>query len=169
MFRHWFISSRDAAGLQSVREKLRFSATIQAPVSVVWNTMLGEETYRKWTGDFQEGSHFLGTWDEGGTIRFLGPSEDGSFEGLVGTVAENKRHEYISIRYRGQVVNGVDDLTSEVARQISGTEENYTFTESNGVTTVDIEMDSTGDFAAMLREAWPLALEKLKELSEAPR
>ncbi|MBG6215902.1 uncharacterized protein YndB with AHSA1/START domain [Arthrobacter sp. CAN_A6] len=150
-------------------EKLRFSVSIQAPVDVVWETMLGDETYRQWAGVFQEGSHFLGTWDKGATIRFLGPGGDGSFEGLVGTVAENRRHEYVSIQYHGQVVNGVDDVTSDVARQISGTEENYTFSESGGATTVDVEMDSADEYAAMFTEGWPRALEKVKELSEASR
>lgn len=150
-------------------EKLRFSVSIEAPVNVVWSTMLGDETYRKWAGIFQEGSHFKGTWEKGSTIRFLGPGEDGGFEGLVGTVVENRRHEYISIRYHGQVVNGVDDVTSDVARQISGTEENYTFTASDGVTTVDVEMDSADEYVAMFTEGWPRALGQLKELSEARR
>ncbi|MBG6184181.1 uncharacterized protein YndB with AHSA1/START domain [Arthrobacter sp. CAN_A214] len=150
-------------------DKLRFFVAIPAPVDVVWETMLGDETYRQWAGVFQEGSHFLGTWDKGATIRILGPGEDGSFEGLVGTVAENRRHEYISIQYYGQVVQGVDDVTSEAARQISGTEENYTFSESDGATTVDVGMDSADEYAAMFIEGWPRALEKMKELSEERR
>ena len=38
---------------------------------------------------------------------------------------------------------------------------------SGGVTTVDVELDSEDEFVAMFDDAWPLALEKLKDIVEA--
>ena len=36
-----------------------------------------------------------------------------------------------------------------------------------GSTTVDVELDSEDEFVAMFDDAWPLALEKLKDIVEA--
>ena len=48
----------------------------------------------------------------------------------------------------------------------AGGHENYTFEETNGVTTVTIDLDTTEDFVANMDAACPKALEKLKEISE---
>jgi hypothetical protein len=44
--------------------------------------------------------------------------------------------------------------------------ENYTFEESNGVTTVTIDLDTADEFEDYMNEAYPKALQKLKELCE---
>jgi hypothetical protein len=44
--------------------------------------------------------------------------------------------------------------------------ENYTFSESNRTTTVTVDLDTTDDFIAYMNEAYPKALDKLKELFE---
>ena len=69
----------------------------------------------------------------------------------------------------GQVVNGTDDTTSDEAEVFIGTHENYSFSEDSGVTTVEVELDSADDFAAMFDEAWPVALDRLKEITEGRR
>jgi hypothetical protein len=88
---------------------------------------------------------------------------------MIAVVEETRPGEFISLRYVGQIVNGADDTTSDEAKKFIGTHENYSFSEDAGVTTVDVVLDSEDDFAAMFDEAWPVALAKLKEITEEHR
>ncbi|MET1063369.1 MAG: hypothetical protein ABWX85_00185, partial [Arthrobacter sp.] len=123
-------------------EKLRYSVTINAPVQDVWSTMLNKSTYQEWTDVFGSESTYEGGWNQGSEIRFLGPDGDGSVAGLIATVEENRPNELISLRYIGQVVDGEDDTTSDAAKVFMGTHEKYAFSEAEGATTVDVELDS---------------------------
>ncbi|HEX8226275.1 MAG TPA: SRPBCC domain-containing protein [Candidatus Saccharimonadales bacterium] len=144
-----------------------YSATINVPVQKVWDTMLSDATYRQWTGAFYPGSYYEGDWEKGSDIQFLGPDEDGNLGGLSGTIIENKPHEFISIEYKGEIINGELDTTSESSLSWAGATENYTFSEQDGVTTVTVELASTVDIDEMMGDAWPKGLAKLKELCEA--
>lgn len=148
-------------------EKLKYSVKINAPASHVWTTMLDDASYREWTSVFHSGSYYEGGWDEGGEIRFLGPDDDGKLGGMIATVEENRPNEFLSLRYTGQVMDGADDTTSDEAKLFIGNHENYAFSETEGVTTVDVELDSEDEFVAEFNAAWPLALAKLKELAES--
>lgn len=148
-------------------EKLNYVVKINAPVHTVWTTMLNDATYREWTSAFLKGSYYEGDWNSGSEMCFLRPDGEGSLGGMIATVEENRTNEFISLRYLGQVVNGVYDTTSDSAKRLSGAHENYSFSESEGVTTVEVELDSEDEFTAMFNETWPVALAKLKEISEA--
>ncbi len=143
-------------------QKLHFSTRIIAPKGKVWDTMLNDESYRKWTSAFTEGSHYKGSWEKGSKILFLIPNG----QGMVSRIAENKLHEFISLELLGFVKDGKEDTESEEAKAMAGAHENYTFKESDGSTEVLVDMDSNGEYKALFEEAWPKALLKLKELSE---
>lgn len=151
-------------------EKLQFSTKINAPVQTVWSTMLDDVTYREWTSAFYEGSYYDGDWNQGSEIRFLGPDENGSLGGMLATVEERRPHEFVSLRYLGQIVDGVNDTTSDEARSIAGTHENYTFRQAGSMTELDVEIDlaagSDDEFVQMFNDLWPKALDKLKEICE---
>lgn len=143
-------------------QKLHFSVEINASKEKVWHTMLNDETYRKWTSAFTEGSYFEGSWDQGSKILFLDPDRNG----MVAKIAENKPYEFISIEHIGFVANGDEDTESEGAKAFAGAHENYTFRETGGKTEVSVDMDTNEEYKAMFEDAWPKALAKLKELSE---
>lgn len=124
--------------------------------------MLNDETYRKWTSAFTEGSHYKGSWEKGSKILFLDPNG----MGMVAKIAENKPYEFISIEMLGFVSNGNEDMESEGAKGMAGAHENYTFKEEDGTTVVLIDTDTNDEFKAMFEDMWPKALLKLKELSE---
>lgn len=153
-------------------DTLHFTIDIKAPKQHVWDVMLGDETYRQWTTFFSPGSYYEGSWDQGSTIRFLGPAENGEKPGgMVSKIAKNRPYEFISIEHQGLVGNGVDDTTSEWAQAWSGATENYTFSETDGVTTLDIDLASKAgavpeEMKQELAGMWPSALAKLKELAE---
>ena len=143
--------------------RLTFSTTINAPQALVWRTMLDDETYRKWTSVFQEGSYAKTDWKQGSKALFLAP--DGS--GMVSRVAEHRPNEYLSLEHLGIVKNGVEDTTSADVKQWAGARENYTLRENAGNVTLTIELDTSDDHKKFFEETWPKALATLKDLSES--
>lgn len=147
-------------------DKLHFSIIINAPKEKVWNTMLGEDSYREWTDVFMPGSHYVGDWNKGSKILFLAPGETGKMGGMVSRIKENRQYEYISIEHLGIVQEGKEDTSSESVKGWAGALENYTFKEKNGITEVIVDMDSDERHIEMFQDIWPRALQKLKELAE---
>ena len=147
-------------------QKLNFKIDINAPKEKVWNTMLEDKTYREWTQAFSPGSHYIGSWDNGSKILFLGPNEQGIMGGMVSRIKENRKHEYISIEHLGVVQDGKEDTTSDEVKQWAGSLENYTFKDLNGKTELLVDMDINDDYKDMFNEMWPKALQKLKQLAE---
>ena len=85
-------------------QKIHFSVQIQAARQKVWDTMLQDQTYRKWTKAFNEGSYYVGSWEEGADIRFLGPDPSGEGEGgMVSRIKERRPPEFVSIEHLGIV------------------------------------------------------------------
>ena len=149
-------------------QKIHQSITINAPVSKVWDAMLGKGTYEEWTAEFNPGSTYKGDWSEGSKILFIGPSGDGTDgeSGMVSRIAVNKPYEFISIEHLGIYANGVEDTTSEEAKKWSPAFENYTFSETDGVTTVTIDQDIEDEYKEEFEAMWKKALAKLKEICE---
>lgn len=142
--------------------RLTFNTTIDAPKDVVWRTLLDDDTYRKWTSAFQEGSYAKTDWKEGSKALFLTPKG----EGMVSRIAEHRPQEFLSLEHLGIVRNGVEDTTSEDARKWAGARENYRLQEHAGRVTLTIDMDSADDYKKYFEETWPKALAALKDLSE---
>lgn len=146
-------------------KRLQFSTVIAAPVDKVWSTMLDSESYKEWTSAFAEGSYYEGSWDQGARIKFLSPSG----EGMVSEIAENRPQQFISIRHLGYIANGVEDTESESVRAWAPAFENYTFSAVPEGTRLDIDQDIMAEYEKFMQDAWPKALEKLKQLCEGGR
>ena len=123
----------------------------------MWHVLLDDETYRQWTTVFAEGSHFEGDWKVGSTIRFLTPEKDG----MLGVIAENRKHEYL-----GCVVKGVNDTESDAVKSWTPAYENYTLTEVDAGTELAVDIDIPSTYQAYFKDVWPRALKAVKELSE---
>lgn len=147
----------------STTKHIQFTVTIKAPASLVWQNVICPERYRQWTSAFAEGSHFKGSWDAGAKILFL--ASDG--EGMVSEIAENRPNEFISIRHLGYIANGVEDTTSDAVRAWAPAFENYTFLPVKDGTNMIVDQDVTAEWEKYIAQAWPKALEKLKEICEA--
>ena len=149
-------------------EKLHFSIFINAEREKVWDTMLGDATYREWTSAFNPGSYYKGNWEEGSKILFLGPNPDGASGegGMVSRIKENTLHEHLSIEHLGLYKDGVEDTESEEAKKFVSAFENYTFVEREDGTEVQVDLDTAEEYKEMFESMWPVALKKLKELSE---
>ena len=143
-------------------EKIKFSIFIEAPVEKVWNTMLDDETYRKWTTPFHPGSYYKGGWNKGDRIQFLSPEGDGMFS----RIADNRQYEFISIEHLGIIKNGAEDTDSEEAKKWAPAHENYIFAKKGEGTELTVEVETNQEYKDMFEDMWPKSLQILKELSE---
>lgn len=139
-----------------------YTKHIHAPREQVCQLMLAPDTYQQWTAEFCEGSAYVGSWEDGENIRFVGPSGDG----MYAVIAENRLPEYISIKHLGVIANGQVDTESEKVKAWAPAFENYTFKEVDGGTTVEVAMDILPEYEAMFNELWPKALDALAKLCE---
>jgi hypothetical protein len=144
-------------------EKINFSTSIHASREKVWDVLWNDDSYGKWTSAFCEGSYAkTDNWKEGSKVLFLSPDGDG----MVSKVASNKPNKFMSFEHLGVVKNGAEDTESESVKSWAGAKENYTLNDENGKTKLVVDMDSTDEFKDYFLKTWPIALEKVKELSE---
>lgn len=150
-------------------KKLQFKVSINAPAAKIYDLMLGlsnKSTYEEWTSLFNPTSTYEGSWDKGTKILFVGVDEKGEKGGMVSKIAENIPNQFVSIQHYG-LLKANKEITEgpEVEKWANGFE-NYTFEENNGRTTITVDLDTTEDFLDYMNEAYPKALNKLKEMCE---
>lgn len=141
---------------------LTFDVTIKAPRHLVWSTMLGAETYKAWAAAFSEGTYYQGSWNVGEKILFLATSGDG----MVSVIAENRTHEFVSIKHLGMIEKGVEDTTSEKVRAWAPAYENFRFADVSGGCHLTVTLDTAPDWEQYMLDTYPKALALLKELCE---
>ena len=150
-------------------KKLQFKVSINAPVTKVYDIMLGtgsKSTYEQWTSLFNPTSTYEGNWDKGTKILFVGVDEKGEKGGMVSRIVDNIPNRFVSVQHYG-LLKGDEEITEgpEVEKWANGFE-NYTFEENNGTTTVTVDLDTIEDFLDYMNQTYPKALDKLKELCE---
>ena len=150
-------------------EKLQYTVEINAPVSKVYDTMLGLTniaTYEKWTAVFNPTSSYEGMWIKGSKMLFVGIDEHGEKGGMVSRIDDIIPNQFVSIQHYGLLTAGEEITEGPEVEQWANGFENYTFEISNDITTVTVDLDTTDDFTDYMNEHYPLALQKLKELCE---
>ena len=143
-------------------QKLQFAVDINAPREKVWQVLWNDDTYRKWTSAFHEGSHAVSDWNEGSRIQFLGP--DGS--GMYSRIATKIPNEFMSFEHLGIVKDGKELPPDEETKKWEGAHENYTLKKTNAGTRLEVELDIAEEYESMFKEMFPRALSKVKEISE---
>ena len=148
---------------------LQFTVKINASANKVYRTMLGldeKRTYEYWTAAFNPTSSFEGSWEQGSKIYFVGTDENGKKGGMVSKIEENRPSDFVSIRHYG-FLDGDNEVTSgEMVEKWSGGIESYTFEENEGITKVTVNCDTVEEYIDYFNKSYPVALEKLKEISE---
>jgi len=149
---------------------LQFNITINAPVARVYDCMLSlssKSTYEQWTALFNPTSTYEGSWEKGSKVLFVGVDEKGEKGGMVSRIAESIPNQFVSIQHYGLFKAG-EEITAgpEVEKWANGFE-NYTFEESNGIVIVNAALlNIPEEFIDYMNDAYPKALEKLKEICE---
>ena len=147
-------------------KKMHFEITIKASVEKVFKTMLEEKTYSEWTSVFDPSSRFIGSWEKGSKMQFLGTDSDGNQQGMTSRIRENIPNRFLSIEHLGMIVDGKEIYSGQKVEEWTGALENYTFTDIGGDTLLEIDLDVANDFATYFAETWPKALDKLKSICE---
>jgi len=141
---------------------LHFDVSVNAPKEKVWSILWDDATYRQWTSAFMEGSYAVSDWKEGDKILFLDPEGRGMYSII------DKRTEYGQMRFKhiGEVKDGKDQPLDESSKQWSGGIENYELKETNGVTTLSVDVDMPEAHEQYFSKAFPKALALVKQLAE---
>lgn len=145
---------------------LRFEIAIDAPAEKVYQTMLGDKTYREWTAIFNPGSYYKGTWEKRTSMLFVGTGENGEEGGMVSRIRENIYPKFVSIEHIGILKNHEEILEGPGVDQWKGALENYTFLEDDGKTKLIVDISGVGGYAGYFDETWPKALQVLKNICE---
>jgi uncharacterized protein YndB with AHSA1/START domain len=148
-------------------KRIHFEIRINAKAEFVHKTMLDKEKYEIWTAEFNPTSHYIGSWEKGSKILFLGTDADENMGGMVSRIRENIIGRSVSIEHIGIVQHGREILSGSEVEGWAGAMENYSFSESNGKTLLSVSLDSNQEFMSYFQETWPRALKKLKEICEA--
>lgn len=143
-------------------KKLEFEITINAPREKTWGLLWADTSYQEWTAIFSEGSRAVTDWQTGSKVLFVNADNDG----MVSMIAQNIPNEYMSIKHLGMVQNGVEDLEDAKGKEWYGAMENYTLTDVNGNTHLKVDIDITEEHEDYFRDAWPKAMNKIKEMAE---
>ena len=143
-------------------ERKSFSISVNASREKIWDVLWSDGSYRQWTSVFAEGSRAETDWKKGSKVLF----HDGKGDGMVSTIIENIPNEFMSIKHLGEVKKGIEDTTSEKVKQWAGAMENYTLTEVDGKTELNVDMDIAEEYKDYFLTTWPKALEKIKQLAE---
>ena len=151
-------TENNRAGLK----KVNFSTGINAPKNKVWDILWNDETYRKWTSVFMEGSCAESDWNEGSKIHFT----DGKGGGMYSIIEKKVPGKFMSFRHIGVVKDGAEQPVDE-SKGWSGSTENYTLHETDGKTALTVEIDVVENMMDYFTKTFPLALEQVKLLSEA--
>lgn len=150
-------------------KKLQFTKEISASAQKVYEAMLGlndKSTYEHWTSAFNPTSTYEGSWNKGSKIHFVGTDEKGKKGGMVSEIVEHRPAEFVSIRHYGFLDGDTEVTTGEQVEKWAGGHENYGFRETNGITTVTVDMDTTDEYLDYFNNTYPNALNKLKEIAE---
>lgn len=141
-------------------EKLKFNITINAPKEKVWDVLWNDHTYSAWTRPFDEGSRAVSEdWEEGSRVLFIA----GNGQGMYSNILKKVPGEYICFEHIGEYSNGEELPPND---SWSGSMESYTLNESGGKTELFVEVDMEEAHTNMMNEAFPKALQIVKELSE---
>ena len=143
-------------------KKINFSVDITAPREKVWEVLWQDKTYRAWTKVFSEESHAISDWKEGSSIQFL----DGNGNGMFSRIGAKKANEFMSFEHLGVLKNGIEQPLDEQTKTWSGSKEEYTLSGEGNQTHLEVHLDTDENFESYFSKTFPLALQKVKELSE---
>lgn len=144
-------------------KKRQYNVTIKAPKEKLWNILWGKGSYEQWTAVFAEGSTADTDWQEGSRVLF----HDGKGDGMVARIAKRRDNEFMGLQHLGMVIKGQEITEGPEVDSWKGAEENYTLTEDNGSTHLQVDIDITDDMLDYFDKTWPKAMDKLKQLAEA--
>jgi hypothetical protein len=143
-------------------EILDFKIEINAPKEKVWSVLWDDETYRKWTTVFCEGTYAVSDWKQGSKIHFLSPNGEG-MNSVIDTKIDNA---YIAFKHLSEIKNFEVMPVDEATKEWTGAMETYRLTEDKGVAVLEAKIDVVDKYVDYFKTTFPKGLEMVKKLSE---
>jgi uncharacterized protein YndB with AHSA1/START domain len=140
-------------------KELQFQVKINAPKEKVWATLWQDETFRKWAGIIDPGTHMVGELKEGNEIQYI----SGNGYGVTSLVEKLVTNEFLLVRHSADTQ---EDGKQEREKQWTGGAESYSLTEKDGITTLTAVFDVPPELEEYFKVNYPKALEQVKELAE---
>lgn len=141
---------------------LTFTSTIAAPAAKVWFTLWNDYSYRQWTGAFYPGSYAESDWQQGSRIQFLSPKGDG----IDSLITEMVPNEKMLFTHQGTLKNFEPVSNDPESMMWKGATETYTLSESNGITSLTVQLQSSDEFIDHFSEVFPKSLAIVKQRAE---
>lgn len=141
-------------------KKLQFSVEINAPREKVWKTLWDDITFRDWANNIDEGMYLDGVMEEGAEVQFF---SGGAEFGVTSLIEKLTPNEFVLFRHMSDTK---EEGTQEREKEWTGGQESYTLKESDGNTTLTVELDTPPEQIENFEERLPKALERVKILSE---
>ncbi len=143
--------------------RLEFSIDIKAENTAIWKGLWDENSYRQWASIFFEGSYVVAdNWQEGNTIHFLGPDQNG----IYSLIKKHIPNKIIEFKHIGNVVAGKEQPIDDETIKWTGATEIYRITEQNGINTLRVEIDVMDEHLKFMTNTFPKALKKIKNTSQ---
>ncbi|WP_300598459.1 SRPBCC domain-containing protein [Niabella sp.] len=139
-----------------------YKQQIEAPAQEVWEVLWNTDTYRQWTAAFAAGSTMESDWKVQGRTRFL----DGKGNGMISTIRSIRAPEELVFEHLGSIENGVEDTTSDAVKEWAGALEQYHLREVDGITTLEVQVDTDPKYKEMMDNGFTKGLETVKALAE---
>jgi uncharacterized protein YndB with AHSA1/START domain len=143
-------------------EKLVFKTTIGATAEKVWKVLWDKDQYQLWTEPFTVGSYYSGEIAQGNRIHFLTPEG----HGMYSDVAWVKENEQVVFLHIGEMKNFKELPGDEKTEKWTRSSESYLLLPSKEGVLLRVEVDCDPQYLDSMREMFPKALQKIKELCE---
>ena len=140
-------------------QKMQFSIEIEAPSGKVWQTLWDDKTFRDWGNIIDEGQYMEGVLAEGNEVQFI--SSEGL--GVTSFVEKLIPNEYIAFK---QVADTMDSGKEVRDKEWTGGKESFELAETNGITSLTVNIDIPPGLEEIFQDRFPKALERVKTLAE---
>ncbi|WP_436860806.1 SRPBCC family protein [Acinetobacter haemolyticus] len=154
-------------------ETLLYSIKIHAPQQKVWGVLWDTESYQAWTKFFlcddsttsnnASNSTMQSDWKVGGKTYFC----DGSGNGMISTIDRLDEPNVIVFKHLGMIVDGKEDLESDLVKSWAGALEKYFLLDLDGDTELHVEVDVQPEYIEMMDKGFKQGLEAIKQMSES--
>ena len=136
---------------------LEFEIQINATPEKVWETLLTQDSYKKWASAMNEGTYFEGNWEVGSIMKFLDPQNNGMYN----LVTENIRFKVLGLKHLGWILKG--ELSPQ---NWEDSTLNYILEPSENGTLLKGTVNSLDEFVEFFNSKYPQNFEHIKRLAE---
>jgi uncharacterized protein YndB with AHSA1/START domain len=143
-------------------ERLVFEIEVNATPSVLWHKLWHNGNYTRWTEPFCKGSYIKGKLFSGERVHFLAPSG----EGMYSDITFFKENELLVFSHIGIIQDMKELPINSETEKWTGSFETYRLKQNGDITCLKVEVDTTEEYTEYMKNTFPLALQRLKEITE---